>query len=70
MSDSTVFQNHHYKMAWIAMRQIEALLEAIEQSGMEMDAGAVLAAIGGIQVIASKMSESLDRIGDIEVAHG
>lgn len=70
MSNRTVAQNHHYKLACTAMHHINALLIAVEQHGIEMDSGDVLAAIGGIQAIAINVSRSLDKLGDMEVLHG
>lgn len=65
-----VADNSHYKCVYDTMHQINALLIAVEQSGMGMDSGDVMAAIGGIQELARKMSESLDKVGDMEVSHG
>ena len=65
-----VADDYHYKFAYDTMHQINALLIAVEHSGMAMDSGDVLAAIGGIQELARKMSESLDKVGDMEVHHG
>lgn len=69
MPNRTVSGSQHYRHICETMHQVNALLIAVEQSGMEMDNGDVMAAIGGIQALTFSISESLDKVGDLEVNH-
>lgn len=67
MPNRTVADNHHYQSTQITLHQVNSLLIAVEQHGVEMELGDVLAAIGGIKALANSASESLDKFGDMEV---
>jgi|GEM_PF-6726959 len=69
MANHTVADSHDYKSACIVTQQVSALLIAVGESCPKMDTYDVLAAITGIQKLIINVSESLEKVGDLEVHH-
>ncbi len=70
MANHIVAESEQFKTIYSTMHQVNSLLIAVEQSGIEMDSGDVLAAIAGIKALAFVASETLDKLGDLEVLNG